>query len=393
MYADLRLPYKLIILVGCSMLLPFPFGLAALLIQNIVFVWRYRSLLTIAWEGIHRWITIALLLALVLAVIHQNSYGIAAALLIVPIYLFFIFYREFINPALFERLMNLLLAGSLPCALYAWLQYEQLIGGVNYQLLAPFFVVWNDGRADSMFFNPNYYSLIVSYFMLLALYKLAKTRSYRGGIVYSVVFVANMFGLIATQTRIAIPASLCAIIVFGMLLPKSRLKTALILIAIGSTGFFLINYDLLPRFDLLDHSLAIRLDVWHTALQHLQRSPIFGNGLLTYSQIHTLYNGYPTEHAHMIVLDILLNFGFIGSLIFLPIVRYFATSLRQFNACFSGERQPLRALIFSLIVLIMVHGLIDVAIMWIQTSTIFLLVFIACLKFSDDHESAQLFDQ
>ena len=93
---------------------------------------------------------------------------------------------------------------------------------------------------------------------------------------------------------------------------------------------------------------------------------------MTYMNIYPLYNGHPTQHAHSIYLDPILCFGFGGLAVIAPV---FYTNLKQiFRLWKSNKNKTLCALIACFIAMVLVHGIMDYTLFFVQTGLLFMFV-------------------
>ena len=89
--------------------------------------------------------------------------------------------------------------------------------------------------------------------------------------------------------------------------------------------------------------------------------------------IYDEFGGYKTFHSHNLLLDTLLNYGFVGlgAIGIYVISQLKLLSLRMKNRICGN----MNILVIAALVAITVHGLTDVTIFWIQTGLLFMLMF------------------
>ncbi|MEB3090136.1 O-antigen ligase family protein, partial [Parvimonas sp. M20] len=73
----------------------------------------------------------------------------------------------------------------------------------------------------------------------------------------------------------------------------------------------------------------------------------------------------PANHSHNILLDLLFNFFIIVNFIILPLF------IGIFKKVYSIRKRKLFRLIVSLTVVVILHGILDVTIIWHQTNYIY----------------------
>lgn len=93
---------------------------------------------------------------------------------------------------------------------------------------------------------------------------------------------------------------------------------------------------------------------------------------MTYFHIYKQYGGHPTQHAHNVILDPILSHGVIGVLI---MGVYFGSNLKEIYRLFV-RRIDLRlcSLIVACILTVLIHGMLDYTVYWVQTGLLFLLI-------------------
>jgi len=152
-----------------------------------------------------------------------------------------------------------------------------------------------------------------------------------------------------------------------------KIKIALtVLFTLGPSFILLILTGNYPRVENLSWALQDRFIIWETALQGIRDNFLFGQGPLTYRNVYTLYDGQQTYHAHNIILDTLLSHGIIGTSLLIYPFSWF------FNLWWKLKKdEKLRgqfALHGSLMAAVIIHGMVDLGILWFQTGFLFLLI-------------------
>ena len=134
----------------------------------------------------------------------------------------------------------------------------------------------------------------------------------------------------------------------------------------------LIDPQMFPRTDSLLEYLGVRTDIWMTAIHGIMDHPLLGQGPLTYYHTYKLYGGHPTQHAHSVYLGPFLCFGVIGVALLVP---YFYENCKEIWRLYKYRiNVRLFSLILGFLLTVMIHGIMDYTIFWVQTAQIFLLV-------------------
>ena len=170
--------------------------------------------------------------------------------------------------------------------------------------------------------------------------------------------------------------SATAFAVMVMFIMKNRYKLAVGLVA--ATVIFiavgLVFPSIFPRgLEAIDSTLDQRLSIWSTSVKGILKNPFFGTGALSYQMICEQLGGYKTYHCHNLILDTLLNYGFIG---FGVMGIYIMTQMKLLYLMFKNNIGVNMDILFlAATAATAVHGVTDVTISWIQTGLLFILIF------------------
>lgn len=315
-------------------------------------------------------------LSFVVSLIYQNYYGMACSVGILAILSFVLYYRMHITPKLFEFITNCIIVLSLFAALYGMIEYIGILNKMNIDQFE--IIIFNkpQDRVNSVFFNANYYAMMIEFFVCITFYKMLQIKDlrmhYKKMIYYLCVIGINLFMLVLTACRTAWPAIAGGILI--MLIIDKRYKTCGLIfgIVLLTCVYFLFNPTKFPRVDNIIDYFMTRQDIWSVAIQNIQKHPLFGEGPMTYMHIYPTYNGHPTEHAHSIYLDPLLCFGVVGLMTIAPFV--IENIKRLYQLWKLRIDKTLVALIVSFTVMIFIHGVLDYTVFFVQTGFLYLLV-------------------
>nr|WP_319488518.1 O-antigen ligase family protein [uncultured Caproiciproducens sp.] len=291
---------------------------------------------------------------------YNNYWGMLYAIVILAAVTCGFYVRSVMTRQLFDQVMDLSCLASIWCALIAIFQKITAYGA------APRY------RPTSAFHNANCYGMMIEFIVIIAIYRIftkAKNRNF-----YLAVIAINFIGLYLCASLSAFLATACAIMT--ILIMKSRYKLAAGLV-LGAVTFILVSLafpSIFPRgLEAIDSTFDQRISIWTTAIRGIIRHPFFGTGALSYQMICEQLGGYKTYHCHNLLLDTLLNFGFVGlgAIGVYVMIQLKLLSLRfKSNLC-----KDMNILFVAAMVAVTVHGLTDVTILWIQTGMMFILVF------------------
>ncbi|MBF0780533.1 O-antigen ligase family protein [Granulicatella sp. 19428wC4_WM01] len=359
------------------MMFPFPIACLLFFIATILLLFQ-KSFRELVKQSLpHKLLGAFFSVSSIASLLAQNYLGAAITLALMIFAIYFTYYVNYVSKKTFECLLDILLTCSFFHAIYASLEAWFILPPVDYNALHPMLVTWRDGRADSFFFNPNYYALFCAFTVLIAGYKIYYASSLKQYVWYGVVALFNGFGMLFTLTRTILPSLLIALLAFVIFIRSRRLKRLIGLITIIIIVVAILFYRHIPRFDLeaIDEHIDIRLDIWVSSFTEFFNAPLIGQGPLTYMTIYEKYNSYPTQHAHNLLLDTLLNYGIIGFVLISRLCYDLILPLKSIKN--SYQLKALYSLGMSFIVLVVVHGIMDVTIFWVQTLFVFLLVILA----------------
>ncbi len=249
---------------------------------------------------------------------------------------------------------------------------------------------WDYGaRYCSVFTNPNYYAFYISLVVLFCIYNIVKSESPKMRIAYTTLIPLNLLALELTECRTTYIVLL--IVCPVMLFQCGKKKWGLIYLAIlfsFATVTLLFNDSLafLPRVDKITTDIAKRIDIWSGAIGSILDAPIFGRGYNTYVRIRDLYNAYGTaKHSHNLLLEVLMDFGLVGAAVLLG---YFSINIGKIIRLHRQNKCHQRyALTVSVIVCVLLHGLLDITMLWPQTSLLIMYV----VGFSTEYDKTHIF--
>lgn len=310
-------------------------------------------------------------LAMVISLLYQNYVGFLCSIGMLLLLLFVFYFRTVINKPLFEFLLDTCCVMSCVCVVFGFLEYVEIAQRMD-------FPVWSfqvnsrpDDRVHIGFFNANYYAMMLEFVILICIYKITKTHVWKQALRYVVVILGNMFMLYLTGCRTAwIPFLVSVPLMFFM--TKRYGYLALTFGAIGAGGITLFCFPSLFQRMMIVEDFFKRAKIWVVALKGIQDHPLFGEGPLTYMHIYKSYHGHPTQHAHNVFLDPILSHGLVGVIIFGV---YIVSNVKEVIRLYTKKLDiNLCALITGFILTVLIHGLLDYTIFWIQTGLLFLLV-------------------
>ncbi|UUX34172.1 O-antigen ligase family protein [Fundicoccus culcitae] len=372
------------IITTIAILLPFYIGAVVMLIHFVYLVWINRKSLINQIRNLG-WIGFFILYAAIVSLANRNYIGLAISLLLFLFAIYFSSYLELFSAKLYVQLLKTISIGSLFVGLYNIINYIKYVSENNYSLLYILQTSNPQFRAEATFFNANYYGLFCIFALLICIYLWNYTHSRKLRFIYGLTIIINFISIIMTASRMLLPTVVIATFVLVVFINK---RLALTFLGIGILGVVVIilNPSLFPRFESLAYGFEDRLGLWNTGWNIFLTRPLTGRGPLAYVNFYYLFINETDIHSHQLLIDSLANYGLFGIFIL------FNALIPYFRKLIEAIKEPsIRlevGLILAFIVAVVVHGLVDVSIFWLQTGFVFLVV---CLCPTDKMEEIHLY--
>ena len=365
---------KELILLGIILSIFLPFYLFVvvfcLYIISLIFTGDMKSILQKMGE--HPMLLLFLGYSTVISVFEQNWMGLVASVGMFLFTVFFLHYQSILSHKFFRLILQLVLFGSVLSAAFASLEHFQIVKKFNYAFLSPNMQVWHQNRAEVTFFNPNYYGIICCFCIMIAFYLFTTTKLNWLKVFCVIAGFVNLFGLNFTQNRTAFPAIIAGAIIYLFTTIKNW-KAFWLSIGVFAIGLsFLFSSDLGVRMGTLDSSMEERISIWDAGMVLFKQNPFWGEGPLTYMHSYPRIHAPYHEHAHSLYIDTILSYGIVGTIL-LVLSSVAPVRLMMDMSQESGKR-PIIGLYLSFLTVVAVHGIFDLALFWIQSGFIFLLV-------------------
>lgn len=365
---------KELILLGIILSIFLPFYLFVvvfcLYIISLIFTGDMKSILQKMGE--HPMLLLFLGYSTVISILAQNWMGLVASVGMFLFAILFLQYQSILSHKFFRLILQLVLFGSVLSAAFASLEHFQIVKKFNYAFLSPNMQVWHQNRAEVTFFNPNYYGIICCFCVMIAFYLFTTTKLNWLKVFCVIAGFVNLFGLNFTQNRTAFPAIIAGAIIYLFTTIKNW-KAFWLSIGVFAIGLsFLFSSDLGVRMGTLDSSMAERISIWDAGMALFKQNPFWGEGPLTYMHSYPRIHAPYHEHAHSLYIDTILSYGIVGTIL-LVLSSVAPVRLMMDMSQESGKR-PIIGLYLSFLTVVAVHGIFDLALFWIQSGFIFLLV-------------------
>ncbi|WP_288060140.1 O-antigen ligase family protein [Thomasclavelia cocleata] len=362
----------MIILTALSLSTPFYICVPFLLLETLYLLYTKKIINAFKTTPKSKYLIIFMILTLVISLIYRNWIGAGCVVLIFIFVSLMLYYRKYINEEVFELILDMLIALSILWAIYGLYEQLQILNRLGYDHFTLKVFSRRENRLNSVFFNANYYAMMIEFIIMMIGYKIFGTKELKKQVYYFITACINFFLLYMTGCRTAFIATAVAMLVF-LIINKNYWICCLIGMACIVIGiFFIIHPEQFPRIEKLVDNFTVRTKIWHAAIEGIKAHPLFGQGPMTYMMIFKQYAGHNTQHAHSIYLDPILSFGVIGVTTLIPYI------LDNCKRLFKVYKQKINlryvALVISCIVVILLHGTLDYTIFWVHTGMLFLMI-------------------
>lgn len=316
-----------------------------------------------------RWILPFTVLSIVVSLYYHNYLGILCSFGFLIIFSMVVYYQYYGNEALLKQIIYLYVLMSIPCAIYGLMEYNGILDTLGVE---DFTVMVMDSplvRLNSVFFNANYYAMMIEFFSLMIISLLLRTNKTVAIFFYLATLLLNLFMLYLSGCRTAWPALIAGTFVLVLFHKDKRWLFGVLILALVLAIVFFISPGLFPRADNIFDYFQGRVSIWKVSFDNISKHLLFGEGPLTYMLIYPNYPGaIVTQHAHNIFIDPILSYGVIGVATIFP---YFKARYQEWQKCTNSNHKTLMK---AIVVTTLVHGLLDYTVYFVPTGFTFLLI-------------------
>ena len=294
--------------------------------------------------------------------VYGNWMGVAVGIGMVLMLSLGLYLRSIMTRGRYEKALTMICTMSLTSSGYA--VFEALI----HYLTGEGF----HHRISAVFSHPNYFGTIAATVIIICVYKVLTSKENKW--FFYAVTLANIVSLYLCMSMFAFIEVFIGILVLLAVLKRRYLLMLWVTVAVVGAGLiFIVNVNLIPRLSDVEVTIRLRQQIWDLALVQIKKNPFFGHGLLSFRHLnHAMYQNRQIPHSHSIYLDTILNFGIVGTILFLGyFIRYYIDVITN---VIRGKNVRRAALILAVTVASLVHGTTDLTLFWIQTSALFLIL-------------------
>lgn len=296
-----------------------------------------------------------LILSMLTAYFNNNTKGISLSFLFLMITVIGIYLRSKMTKELFEVMLNLICF----CCIIVFIGcIISKIANLN----VPSY------RSTLWFYNSNYLGSILAGCILICAYKIATKKG--KDIIYYLIAFGCAICLYFTGSMFAFLEVFTGVSVLLSLTKKHRLLRWFLAICVFGLLFLYLVPEIFPRLSESNITTDNRILIWQDTIDHIPDSFIFGKGFFTY---RTLTNvRYLTSHAHNFILELLLSFGVVGTVLIGICFTLYFRSLIICNRLL--RRSHINALILAVGAAVLLHATTDMTMLWSQTAIFYAVI-------------------
>lgn len=316
-------------------------------------------------------ILLFLIFIFVVSICNNNMYGVGVSVIIFEFTIFFMYYRTVINRILFSKIINLYMIVSAFCFLITIFSvlYKKIVYKFGFYEFIDFLSLH---RPVSSFFNTNYYATICEFIIIIAMYYFLSNKNKNSRLYFLFVSALAFVVLFLTENRTALPTILVATLVLSFSKKNKKVIFFIFILSIVIVALTIFSNRIFPRYEFIANSMDSRMIIWKNSISLFKDKFLFGSGPMAYQ--NAAFSSYPANHAHNIILDILINFGLVGIFIISPV--FISICKRIYKI----KHKNLFRLVLSLTSIVLLHGMLDVTILWHQCAFIYFSVILAVGK-------------
>lgn len=325
-----------------------------------------------AWWYLMLFFVIATTVAAIISPSHLSALGIWKAYFIEPLIFFSVCISTLRNRAELRAAFDFLFLGIGIAAVISIIQKF-----TGWWIPNLFWQAEATRRVTSIYGYPNAFPLIAAPFIPFVFFQIREHSSRIARGLYITLVVSMLLAIFFAKSDGALVGLGAGLLVAGFWHKRTRGLTALFTLLAALTIFFtppfkdaFVSHFLFQKF-----SGQLRLTMWQETLEMLKARPLQGGGLANYQSAVFPYHTLPWAEIYLYPHNIFLNFwtetGLFGLLSFLALVAYFF--VRGFLLWLSN-RSPLVKTALIAMVILLVHGLVDVPYFKNDLSVIFWLI-------------------
>ncbi len=364
---DLTNDENIVCLSALSVFLPFYLTGLTILILSTYILFKKRPLDTVFNHTGAFLFPIFSVLSLTVGLVNKNLIGAGASILFFLLCVIGYYIRTVMTRDLFEKVLDLICVTSVVASVVVIIERLIYFKAGTHRCFGDFF----NNMYSSIYFHPNYLGSIMAAVILICAYKVVIKKTEKR--YYYIIAAFAGVCMFCTESMFAWIEVFAGLSIL-LLLARRHQLLGIMFITIAFAGAVLYAVpELFPRIADADGTFDNRVLIWDLTVKAVKESTLFGKGFFGYYQLSLNTPGaYVTTHAHNIFLEPLLSFGIIGSLLLFALVFIF---FHRVVLCKNFIRKSgIPCLILSLTAAILIHSIIDMTMLWIQTALLYFVI-------------------
>ena len=306
------------------------------------------------------------LISIVTAIYHKNYLGALISVLFAFMMIIHLVARSLATREFFDRMMDIMVIGG--CLSTVVCVIEKI---VNRSI--PGY------RCQCFSVNPNCFGVPIMIIILICAYKVIVAK--KNVPLYYIAAIINAVSIYLCGSMMLWIIIFIGVLVLLLLNHKYKLLAVFLGVVTACVITVILIPQLISRLHELTATIENRVDIWTFAIEQIGKAPIFGRGFASYNFLYNIEAPtrpelYPAMLSHNLIIDSMLSYGVVGTLL---IAGYFICFVKDVLSCREGliklnKDYTMITFVCALFVAVMVHGLIDTAMIWIQPGLMIMLI-------------------
>lgn len=342
----------------------FPFYLTALVVIGLGFYILFnKKMRKEVFKEKYFWFFVLFsIYSLIVGILNLNILGSLCAAFFFLVFLVAAYFKNTISKELYERGLTVMVYGG---AITGILTFIDLL------IFSEFFTKATPYRATLYFFNPNYLATLLSMAIIVCAYKVVCRKGSK--LIYYICAALCGLGVYLTGSLFALVEIFVGVAAVLLLSRRHQMLSIVLLLTATMCIVIYCMPEILPRLQQANITTENRILIWQTSIEMIKKVFMFGQGYLTYFNFKSAFpNSYDTTHAHNFILEPLLSFGIIGTVL---IVLFFIFFYKKVLICKNYQsKSKASCLVIAVSIAALVHATTDMTLIWIQTALMFSLI-------------------
>ncbi|MBQ6816493.1 MAG: O-antigen ligase family protein [Clostridia bacterium] len=372
-YFDFSKNENFVYLTAAAVFLPYPLAILLLLIMSVYILAKKNIKKEVFCHTGSFLIVVFSAFTAVTALCYKNYLGLMVSALFFLIFVVAFYIRSVMTTELFEKMLSLCCRFSIFAS--GVVLFEKIIyfNSKTHRCYGDFF----GNKLTSFYFSPTYLASCMAVVVLICAYKVINRKGNKK--YYYLIAILSMLTMYFGGSMFIWVNVFAGLAVYLFLSRHHKLLGLLfVLVTLGGVTLFFVP-NILPRLSESMLTSDNRMLIWNLSVESIPQSIFTGRGFQSYGLIalNLIKQGadgvYSAYHSHNIILECLLSFGIIGSTI---ILAFMFTFFQKILICSHVlKRSHISILIMAVASGVLVHSIIDMPMLWVQTMLLYGLIF------------------